>query len=101
MFELAGANPAVAKQSAATVFAFEKRLAEASLDNVALRDPRQQDHKTTFADLAKVAPDFDWAVYFDAAKIPRNDLNVTEPKFVAAVEKELKTTPIAQWKTYL
>ncbi len=62
-----------AKQDAATVFAFEKRLAEASLDNVALRDPKQQDHKTTFADLPKLAPDFDWAAYFDAAKMPRND----------------------------
>jgi endothelin-converting enzyme/putative endopeptidase len=101
MFELAGVKPAEAKQNSETVFAFEKRLAEASLDNVAVRDPRQQDHKTTFVELAKLAPDFDWTVYFDAAKIPRNDLNVTEPKFVAAVEKELKTTPIAQWKTYL
>ena len=70
MFELAGAKPAVAKQSAATVFAFEKRLAEASLDNVALRDPKQQDHKTTFAQLTKMAPSFDWAAYFDAAKLP-------------------------------
>ena len=70
MFELAGAKPAVAKADAATVFAFEKRLAEASLDNVALRDPKQQDHKTQFADLPKLAPDFDWTAYFDAAKIP-------------------------------
>ncbi|HEY0231763.1 MAG TPA: M13 family metallopeptidase N-terminal domain-containing protein, partial [Dokdonella sp.] len=60
MFELAGAKPAAAAQASATVFAFEKRLAEASLDNVALRDPRQQDHKTAFADLAKLTPDFDW-----------------------------------------
>jgi endothelin-converting enzyme/putative endopeptidase len=101
MFELAGANPAVAKQDAEAVFAFEKRLAEASLDNVALRDPIQQDHKTTFADLQKSAPDFDWSAYFDAAKIPRIDLNVTQPKFVRQVDQELKSTPVAQWKTYL
>ena len=29
------------------VFALEKQLAEASLDNVALRDPKATDHKTT------------------------------------------------------
>ena len=52
---IAGVKPAEAKQDSETVFAFEKRLAEASLDNVALRDPRQQDHKTTFAELAKLA----------------------------------------------
>ncbi len=101
MFELAGATSAVAKQDAATVFAFEKRLAEASLDNVALRDPIQQDHKTKFADLVKTAPDFNWAAYFDAAKMPHGDLNVTQPKFVQQVETELKSTPVAQWKTYL
>jgi endothelin-converting enzyme/putative endopeptidase len=101
MFELAGAKPDAAKTDAATVFAFEKRLAEASLDNVALRDPKQQDHTTKFVDLQKSAPSFDWAAYFDAAKIPHGDLNVQQPKFVAEVDKELKATPIPQWKTYL
>ena len=101
MFELAGAKPAAAKQAAETVFAFEKRLAEASLDNVALRDPKQQDHKTTFADLPKLAPDFAWPAYFDAARIPHADLNVTQPKFLEQVDKELKSTPLAEWKTYL
>jgi endothelin-converting enzyme/putative endopeptidase len=101
MFELAGAKPAAAKKASDTVFAFEKRLAEASLDNVALRDPRQQDHKTSFADLGKSAPDFNWAAYFDTAKLPKIDLNVTQPKFVAQVDQELKSTPIADWKIYL
>jgi putative endopeptidase len=101
MFELAGATPTVAKQDSDTVFAFEKRLAEASLDNVALRDPIQQDHKTRFADLAKLAPDFSWTAYFDAAKMPHNDVNVTQPKFLQQVDKELRSTPVAQWKTYL
>jgi putative endopeptidase len=101
IFELAGAKPDAAKADAATVFAFEKRLAEASLDNVALRDPKQQDHTTKFVDLQKSAPSFDWGAYFDAAKIPHGDLNVQQPKFVAAVDKELKSTPIPQWQTYL
>ncbi|MEO8461288.1 MAG: M13 family metallopeptidase [Dokdonella sp.] len=101
MFELAGAKPDAAKQAAASVFAFEKRLAEASLDNVALRDPHKQDHRTTFADLQKSAPAFDWMAYFDAAKIPKTDVNVTEPKFLAEVNKDLKSAPIAQWKAYL
>jgi endothelin-converting enzyme/putative endopeptidase len=101
MFELAGATPAASKKDAETVFAFEKRLAAASLDNVALRDPKQQDHKTTFADLAKLAPGFDWARYFDAAKLPHDDVNVLEPKFVEEVNKELSSTPIPVWQTYL
>ena len=53
LFELAGWSPAKAKTGAATVFAIEKKLAEASLDNVALRDPKATDHKTTWAALQK------------------------------------------------
>ena len=101
MFELAGEKPAAAKADAETVFAFEKRLAEASFDNVELRDPTKQDHKTKFADLDKLAPSFKWAQYFDAGKLPHDDLNVTQPKFIEQFEKELKSTPIAQWQTYL
>ena len=101
MFELAGAKADAATQASTTVFEFEKRLAQASLDNVALRDPKQQDHKTTFADLSKRVPAFDWNAYFDAAHIPHDDLNITEPKFMQQVQKELQSTPIAQWRSYL
>jgi len=101
MFELAGIGPEQAKQDAQGVFAFEKRLAEASFDNVQLRDPKLQDNPTAFADLAKITPDFDWAKYFDAAGMPRDALNVTQPKFLQQVEQELTATPLPQWKTYL
>jgi endothelin-converting enzyme/putative endopeptidase len=101
VFTLAGARPDEAKAAAGTVFAFEKRLAEASLDNVALRDPKQQDHATSFAQLQKQAPAFDWAAYFDAAKLPHADLNVAQPKFLQQVDTELAQTPIDEWRTYL
>ncbi|MBA8885596.1 M13 family metallopeptidase [Dokdonella fugitiva] len=101
MFELAGAKPAAAKADAQAVFAFEKRLAEASLDNVQLRDPKLQDNKTTFAQLGELVPAFDWKAYFDAARIPHDDVNVTEPRFLRQVQKEFASTPAAQWRTYL
>jgi len=101
MFELAGTPAAQAKQNADTVFAFEKRLAQASFDNVQLRDPKLQDNPTAFADLSKLAPDFDWGRYFDAAHMPRNAVIVTQPKFLQQVDKELASTPLPQWKTYL
>ena len=56
MLELAGASRADSRQAADAVFAFEKQLAEASLDNVALRDPKATDHKTTFVELTNLAP---------------------------------------------
>src|SRR5579872_6143387 len=65
MFALAGYKPEEAKAAAGTVFKMETRLAEASLDNVALRDPQATDHKTTFDDLKKLTPALDWNAYFD------------------------------------
>src|ERR1700749_971423 len=44
MFKLAGYDDAKAKAAADTVFQMEKKLAEATLDNVALRDPNATDH---------------------------------------------------------
>ena len=101
MFELAGASAEQAKQDAQTVFDFEKRLAEASFDNVQQRDPKLQDNPTAFADLGKFAPSFDWGTYFDAAGMPRDALNVMQPAFLRQVEHELASTPLPQWKTYL
>jgi putative endopeptidase len=99
VFKLAGVPGEEA--AAETVLAFERRLAEASLDNVALRDPAATDHKSSFADLEKLAPHFDWKAYFDEAKLPRAELNVAEPKFLQQFDKELGETSLADWKTYL
>lgn len=101
IFKLAGYSDADAKTASDTVFQFETKLAENSLDNVALRDPPATDHKTTFADLQKMTPHFDWNVYFDNAKLPRADLNVREPKFLAEFDRQLADTPVPAWKTYL
>src|SRR4029077_11168405 len=101
MFKLAGYDDAKAKAAADTVFQMEKKLAEASLDNVALRDPQATDHKTSFADLKKLAPAVDWNAYFDSAKLSRADLNVTEPKFLQEVDRQFHQTSPADWKTYL
>jgi putative endopeptidase len=101
MFALAGLAPDAADAAATSAFELEKRFAEATLDNVARRDPLQQDHKTSFDGLRAMAPEFDWAGYFDAARLPRIDLNVSEPKFLQAFNRELAGAPVAQWRNYL
>jgi endothelin-converting enzyme/putative endopeptidase len=100
-FKLAGHDEARARAAADTIFAMEKALAENSLDNVALRDPKATDHKMTFAELQKLAPRVDWDGYFDEAGLPRLDLNVLEPKFLQEVDRQLAQVPLADWKTYL
>jgi endothelin-converting enzyme/putative endopeptidase len=100
MFQLAGAGAADAQAAAEMVFTIEKQLAEASFDNVTLRDPPALDHQTTFQELEKMAPRFGWAGYFKGAGINPVPLNVQQPKFLAEVDRRLAETPVAAWKTY-
>jgi putative endopeptidase len=101
LFRLSGYDEAKARAAAETVFRIETALAEHTLDNVALRDPKATDHKTTWADLRKMTPAFDWAAYFKAANLTPLDVNVTEPKFMAEFNRQLEHTPLADWKTYM
>jgi endothelin-converting enzyme/putative endopeptidase len=101
MFALAGYAPAAAKRASDTVFAIETRLAKAQLDNVALRDPAATDHKISVAALQKMTPKFNWVRYLDRSHVAAADLNVDQPKYMEAVEHELETTPLSDWKTYL
>lgn len=101
MMQLAGYDKKSAEAAAETVFQLERKLAENSLDNVALRDPANTDHKMSYAAFTKLAPTMDWDGYFKTAKISRADLNVTEPNFVKEVDRQLRETRLADWKTYL
>jgi len=101
MLALGGMPEKAAPAAADGAIALEKRLAEASLDAKTAGDPAATEHKTTFAQLKALAPHVDWDKYFDEAHIPREPLNVAEPKLLQQVDTEFKTTPVATWKAYL
>lgn len=101
MFTLAGYNDARAKAAANAVFQMELQLAQASLDNVQLRDPQATNHKTSFAALQKLTPNFDWTIYYRQFGLRPNDLNVNEPKFLEEFNRLLTGAPIDDWKNYL
>lgn len=98
---LGGMKDKAAAAAAGGIVALETRLAQAQLDADTASDPAQTDHKTTFAQLKQLVPSAGWDAYFDEAKLPREPLNVADPRFFQQVEKELKTTPVAVWKSYL
>jgi endothelin-converting enzyme/putative endopeptidase len=80
----------------------ETKLAEASLDNVTLRDPSATDHNTTFAQLHAIAPHIDWLEYFKHKQIPQDvDMNVDQPKFMQELGRQFHEAPLANWKVYL
>ncbi|HEV7701040.1 MAG TPA: M13 family metallopeptidase [Pyrinomonadaceae bacterium] len=101
MFTLAGSYDESAAAASAKIFSFETDLANASLDNVALRDPAATDHKMTFAELQKLTPAFDWATFYKRVGVKPTALNVSEPEFLKQFNKMLTSTSIADWQAYL
>jgi putative endopeptidase len=102
MFVLAGYNKAVAAAAAQVVMRMETSLAGASYTNVELRDPYASDHQMKLDGVQKLTPDFDWREYLQAMHVdPGVTLNVDQPKFLEEVQRQLRHTSLADWKTYL
>jgi endothelin-converting enzyme/putative endopeptidase len=102
MSKLAGADDAAASAAAKAVLDMETHLAEASLAPAALRDPKATDHKTSFAQLQAMAPHMRWSDYFEHLHLDKTvTLNVQEPKFLAEVDRQMQSIPLADWKFYL
>jgi putative endopeptidase len=102
MFKLLGWDQKSAETAAQTVMTMETKFADASLDNVALRDPKATDHNTTFAQLQALAPHIDWVEYFKHKQLPTDvDMNVDQPKFMQELDLQMQQTSLADWKTFL
>ena len=102
IFELAGEKPEKAAADAATVMRMETALAKGSLDLVSRRDPEKVYHKLTRAELLALDPDFRWNLYLTGAGAPPfQNVNVASPDFFKAVNAEIASAPLEDWKTYL
>ena len=102
MFELLGDAPAAAKLQAQTVMSIETALAKASLTRVEQRDPYNLKHRYARTKLQALTPSFEWDKYIaDSGLWKVEDVNVSEPKFLAEVQTLLRTQTPAHWKTYL
>jgi putative endopeptidase len=102
MFTLAGDSPEEAAKEAAAVMTIETALATASTDRTLMREPENRYHIYTLADFQKLAPDFDFAVYFKDVKIrPFETLNVSTPGFFKGLNDLIASEPVDVWKSYL
>jgi putative endopeptidase len=102
MFTLAGDSPDQADKEAAAVMEIETALATASMDRTSMRDPENRYHIYTLADFQKLAPDFDFSVYFKDIKVGSFEtLNVSTPNFFKAVNDLISKEPVDAWKSYL
>jgi putative endopeptidase len=102
MFELMGDAPDRAAKEAQTVMALETKLADASMTRVERRTPSNVYHRMTAAELQQLTPHIDWSAFFNGVGfMQKADINVAQPNFFKALDAQLTTTPLDDWKTYL
>lgn len=101
MFTLAGDSPEQAAQEADAVMKIETALAQASMARVDMRDPEKRYHIYTVADFQKMAPNFDFAAYFNDVRAGHFDtLNVATPEFFKELNDLVASQPVGAWKSY-
>jgi putative endopeptidase len=102
MFTLAGDSPEQAAKEADAVIKIETALAKVSTPRVDLRDPEKRYHIYTLTDFQKLAPDFDFSLYFkDINARPFETLNVATPDFFKGLSEQIASEPVDGWKSYL
>lgn len=102
MFQLMGDPAEAAAANAKTVMEIETRLAEPSMDRVAMRNPDNRKNPTTLAEFTKKVPALELDTYVAGLSAPPvTRINVINPKFYEALNTTIGEVPIADWKTYL
>ena len=102
MFTLLGDNAATAARNANTVMRLETRLAKASKDRVAMRDPYANYNKMTVAEANKQFPNMNVPGMLQQLGVgSAKEVIVGQPEFLKEASTALKSEPLADWKTYL
>ncbi|MDX5422833.1 MAG: M13 family metallopeptidase [Hymenobacteraceae bacterium] len=102
LFTLTGVDQATAQKNAETIFNLEKKLAEAQMARVEMRDPHKTYNKFAVADFSKTTSNIDWKPLMAKMKVTGEDtILVNNPRFFAELNGLLTATPVADWQTYL
>ena len=102
MFQLFGDEASVADEAAKTVLDLETQMAASQLDKVQRRDPRNYNNPRSVAEVQKMLPALNVEEMLDALGLDDVDtLMVTEPKYIAELQRILKETPVKDLKTLI
>ena len=102
MFKLMGDDEATASDEAQKVMDIETAMAKASMTRVEMRDPESHYHKMDIAAFQQITPHFSWKAYLQDIGYPDvTEVNVAQPDFFKALDSQLMSVPIADWKVYL
>lgn len=103
LFTMAGVAQADAQKRAQSVFELEKRLAKVQWSRVDSRDDDKTYNKWKMSDFARKAPEFDWATFFTAMKLPASEQTVivAQPSAIIAMSRLFASEPLAVWKDWM
>ncbi|MGH9459110.1 MAG: M13 family metallopeptidase [Thermoanaerobaculia bacterium] len=101
MLVLLGDDAETASATARTIMDIETRLADASMDRVAMRNPDNRKHPMNWKAFAATAPALELDTYVANAAVPAVErVNVINPKFYEALNTMIAEVPLEDWKSY-
>jgi putative endopeptidase len=101
---LSGESQTQADADAAATMKIETNLATASLTRVERRDPYNTYHPMKIADVDALIPGLQLPAYLQQQQVPTSvlsNVDVAQPKFLAALQTELANDPLDNLKAYL
>ncbi|MGZ7080780.1 MAG: M13 family metallopeptidase, partial [Thermoanaerobaculia bacterium] len=102
LLRLGGEDEARASRDAQSAMKIETALAQGSMSRAELRNPDAVDHPMSREELRALAPHFDWDDYFRVMGAPEfTRINVSQPEFVRAIDRQIESTDVDEWKGYL
>ena len=99
LFTLTGIDSVMAAKKAADVLMLETAIAISHLKPEELRDPIKNYNKISVADLEKLSPNVGWSAAFGKMGVHPDSINVSQPKYFAAVSSLLASQPVEVWKS--
>jgi len=103
MLALSGETPEQAAAEAKTIIAIETAMAQAQMDNVARRDPKNLNNKMSLEQVQALTPSFDWKHYIEVVEAPPSSPHylVSSPQFFRSLEPLIQKHSVDDWKVYL
>ncbi|MES2544525.1 MAG: M13 family metallopeptidase [Bacteroidota bacterium] len=102
MLQYLGDSPASAEANANKILAFEISMSKPRFDRVEARDDRKSYNPMSVAELQKMVPIINWNKFLTTVGYKNIDnVVVTQPKYMAALETILESNNVEDWKNYM
>ena len=102
MLQFLGDSPEIAKENAAKVLALEIEMSTPRLNRVERRDSKLQYNPMNIAELQTKMPIVNWNAYLKGIGLTNvNNVIVTQPKYMAALQTIFTDNKVDDWKAYM